>query len=352
MRRTTRSYISALTSSFLLPLAGAPVAKAQTCDSEFIKALRSHYQFSSTGTTKNLLHEASCSSTRKGSSTSAAADATGYGSISFGTSSQTTRSACLEKNVEFFENHKKELAYSFLPKEAFDALPALCVGGLTFTAKVAGNEILLRARYTDLTGTGEPAKLISNLVVSPSSSAKCDAGGFTVGQTIIPGGREVGCRREKNEDVRFTLRTNVGDRSIVIRREPTVQMRHFDWSYNLSPDSAGFQCIQNGKAVGGFVPGGVIGGNGYAAQTRLIGYCAVEYGVSEINVDGKLSVVNPIWRYGSPAGSQVDCYADDALMSTVDCLQFGICSSPGDNPVTVNLRAKYWCAGHSYKKLR
>ena len=91
-----------------------------TCDADFVKALRSSYTEASGGTLRDVLFELACTKSVQSKSTDASGNATGYGSASYGDSSETLSEACAKKDKQFFEKNSKQITATFLPPQAID----------------------------------------------------------------------------------------------------------------------------------------------------------------------------------------------------------------------------------------
>jgi hypothetical protein len=330
-----------------------PVRAVADCDAEFAQSLRSYYSLSQNNTVKESLFQLACSSQKKSSQTGVGIGIY-YVNLAYNNSENSTVNACMKKDYSFFENNKVDIVYSFLPDAAFQTLSDACAGGLAVKINLTGNQINLRTTYRP-GRNGKPATLLSDLEISPKDAVRCSPLSYRKGLRFIPAGRDQNCKRLSNTDITFTLRTDeAGDKSVILARSPTIEYTAYDWTYNLSSDSAQYQCRNQTGIVGNFVPGSAIGGTGGAAVARLIGSCVEKYGTGYYKIDGKAqSALKPVWSFrNAPNASDITCAANGNDFPAVSCLAQGICSQPGDDAGLVTTRTRYWCAGTNYKSLQ
>jgi len=340
----------AFAASSLLLINGA--SAQDVCDAELIKQLRTTYSISQTNNASEALHEAACHSNSNTNKVGLSLSNPEYGDLSFSSDDGGLQKACWDKNYKYFDDNKYNLAYSFLPESAFMLLSQTCGGArLSVTAQVSDDIVLIRAAFHNNTGSGQLAYLKKDIQVFPADGAACKPITFKKGLTIIPGGRTQACKRTGNKSVYFLVHTDQGDETVGVARTPVIRYVPYIWSYDLSSDSANIRCRNQEGPAGNYVVGGM-GGTGQAAVERVIGYCVTNYGIGYYTVDNTpQQPLRPSWSFQNPAGSEIDCSADQVKLPPISCQNYGVCSSPQDNPQRVVENTRFWCAGHFYAQI-
>jgi hypothetical protein len=277
------------------------------CDAGLINALRTQYGEISSSTIDEALYDTSCSKTGSEKRFGLNLSRPEYGELGVKNNSSSTSEACAKRNYEYFSDNKTEIATSFLSPGALKIISE-CIGGgrHTLSASKKSNIVTIKAAsFANNSTDGELAKVKEdgfNVKGDKSGKLVCD-GTFAPHEKLSPGGKEITCESNQNENIYVSLTTDRGVVSVYIPRTPNINWEPYVWELNFLGSLVGrnrniprdYQCISKGKTFGGVLPVPVPWS---AARNDVMrGVCLVTHGAGVLTVDGTPEVLQDKWGF-------------------------------------------------------
>ena len=277
------------------------------CDASLIDALTSKYGKISSSTIGEALYDVSCSKTGTEKRFGLNISRPEYGELGAKNNSSSTSQACAKRNYTYFSDNKTEIATSFLSSESLSIISRCIGGGLhTLSASKKSNIVIIKAASFANNSTDGKLALVKEdgFKVKGEKSGKlvCD-GTFAPNEELIPGGKEITCGSNQNENIYISLTTNRGVVSVYIPRTPNISWEPYAWELNFLGPLVGanrniprdYQCISKGKTFGGVLPVPVPWS---AARNDVMrGVCLVTHGAGLLTVDGSSEVLEDKWGF-------------------------------------------------------
>ena len=224
----------------LLNSAGASAQSSGVCTPEFMRELRTVYNFSTRSSLAEVTQEIACSKKNQGLSGKYKGGSLKYSDV---------QEACNKKSRDFFSQNATELAMSFLPESAIGRLASICnssPNNLTLNLTCpSGGAVTATARWS------APGTEVRNVTVrsfTVTGPATCpDTHDLGKGARVGAGGSSIACSGTGNGKVTAVLNstndvTSIATCDVVAKSIYAIQLNSVDDSMT---------CTVNGAQVAG-----------------------------------------------------------------------------------------------------
>lgn len=215
-------------------VAMTPCFADDACDTSLIAALKTNYHIADTHVLSQAVYDAACSSGSHGVGAS-------YEGISFNYNDASK--ACQTHDLKYFEKYDRDLAYSYLPAEAWTTIRDICNRnpvGLNVT--VSGNVLTVSANFHP---TGNLTHATVQSFSYTTNSASCTTHNIHRGTVIQNGPVKDICKRISDQPVSFIMNTSQGAQFSTL---PAIPPKEYSVLIG-SPDDH-MDCLLNGGLIG------------------------------------------------------------------------------------------------------
>lgn len=217
------------TSSTVVPC----LAQGDACDVGLINALKTNFHIKDTHVLSDAVYDAACNSSSHAAGGS-------YGAISFNYNDASN--ACQKHDEKYFEQYDRDLAYSFLPPEAWSTIRDVCNRNpVELSVSVNENALIVKAQFHPV---GNLTHATVRSFAYTTNSAGCKTKTIRPGVVLGNGPITEICQRKSEEPVTFIVNTDQGGQFAAltaIQPEP--------YSLIIGPVDDYMGCTLNGSLV-------------------------------------------------------------------------------------------------------